>query len=247
MRELEVVDHNTRDALGNHIRIKVYELCLPDDFHSDAPPLLDFAWDMSTFSVSDNIHRDLVALRTAQAANASLEYGLVRVQTPEGYLMVNHILVGTEHGIGHRIFPKKLYETGSMLVSESQPKEVTDDYHTHTLVPGVDPGVSNLFSADDFLSMAYMKNRRFWMTGIDGGVLVLINPNKPEYLDEFTKPAYQYGNRFHAGYSYQEAFQDMMDCVESCGLLIFRSTDNRHFSLVTRDAPPSVQVRRKSN
>lgn len=229
MRYTEIVRDHIIHVDGTPVRVGVYDLCYPDDFIPSDVPEIKTSKDRSHVTVSDLIKSDLLALRELQVANDSHEYGLMHVETPQGFFSPHTAIQGTRDGVGYNILQKEMYETGGMLLSKAIPIVVTDDIHTHTLVPDVDSRISNLFSAPDFRYMGHRKIKRFWMIGIDGVARGLINPFERPYRDEFDAAAFAYGNRFHVGYQYENAYRDMMNCVKTCDLLLYQSTDYQNF------------------
>lgn len=238
MRTREFSSYQATDAYGRPEIVKMYEICVPDDFHIDTPPAFHFAEDCMSFAASETITRDLTALRAAQLSNPLFEFGTIRINRLDAHLSLNTILQGTESSVATKLLPKALYEGKGELLSKAIPFQTTDDFHTHTVAEGVEPNISNLFSAMDILTMGATRSRRSWMIGIDGVANALINPNIQEDRRQFDRHGYHYGEKFCLGYTYDEAFKDMILCVEGCGLLLFRSFDYTNFSRITWENPP---------
>lgn len=210
--------------------VAVHELSFPDDFIEDVDPSLPT--EGSSFATPDCHAQSLERIRKRQLITPYLEFAEERVAC-EGKFYTINTLQGTEWGLGIKILPKKLYDGHCMLLSEMKPITHTDFYHNHTTVPNVEPLVSNLFSAGDILSMSRDKTKRYWTIGIDSTAYCLVNPTESVYRDMFDKAAHVYGGKFHKGYTFEEAYQDLLKCVKSCGLQLYHSLDLKTFTLVS--------------
>lgn len=227
------------DQLGKPIINQDYTLYYPDDFIEEQLPYFDIKPETNHFRLPDFLKEDFRMLKTAQTANSTIEYFLLRIADIDRGLTfrVKAVLSGNQHSSGYYT----ILETGTEkvldpygLYTSSGKLRVIDLSHSHPAMPEqAQQKILELPSPGDIDIALYGCHRakRFWLLGGSGKQAVLLVQHHNRWIPPVTDTNPRLVDAYHS-LNYEEAYTQLLDCTSRRKLNMFVSKDLENFTIV---------------